>query len=126
RHLCEVDWATTVSAGLRAIDDPLPFFLTDGRVAAAVERSDAIWTRIIDLPACFDARRSPVPGRAVLEVSDHLGFAAGRWSIELGPDAGSAELTDDPAELEMTVDVLSALYFGGHTPRRFADTGRIV
>ncbi len=126
RHLCEIDWATTVGAELRAVDDPLPLCLADARAAAKVDCSDAIWARVLDLPACFAARRAPVAGRATLEVHDPLGFADGRWSIELGPDGGAATPTSDDAEIELTVGTLAALFFGGHTPRRFADAGLLT
>lgn len=125
RHLCEIDWATTVVGSLRAVDDPLPLFLTDGRAAVQVDRSDAIWARIVDVPATFAARRSATPGRAVLDVSDRHGYAAGRWAIELGPDAGSATLTDEPAGVSLSVGALSAAYFGGQSPRRLADAGQL-
>lgn len=126
RHLCDVDWATSVVGELRAVDDPLPLLLTDGRVAAKVDSSDAIWARILDLPACIAARRAPVEGRAVLEVHDPFGFAHGRWSIELGPEGGEALPTGDAPDVELSVGTLAALYFGGHTPRRFADGGLLT
>jgi predicted acetyltransferase len=126
RHLCEIDWATTVVGGLRAVDDPLPLFLTDGRVAAQIERSDAIWARILDVPATFAARRAPIAGRAVVEVDDDLGYAAGRWAIALGPDAGSADSTTEAAEVRLTAGALAAVYFGGQSPRRLFDAGWVT
>lgn len=125
RHLVEIDWATTVVGSLRAVDDPLPFLLTNGRAAVQLERSDAIWARILDVPAVFEARRSAVPGRAVVEIADGQGHASGRWAIELGPDAGSAELTDEPAGVALSVGALGAAYFGGQSPRRLADAGHV-
>jgi predicted acetyltransferase len=126
RHLCEVDWATTVVGELRAVDDPLPLFLTDARMAAPVDQSDAIWVRLLDVPACFAARRAPVAGRAVIEVHDPFGFAGGRWAIEVGPEGGFAATTTEPAEVELSIGTLGALYFGGHTPRRFAEAGLLT
>jgi predicted acetyltransferase len=123
RHLCSIDWATTVVGGLRAVDDPLPLFLTDGRAAAQLECSDAIWARILDVPAAFAARRAPVAGRAVLQVDDPLGYAAGRWAVTLGPEAGAAEQTDEQADVRMDAGSLAAVYFGGHSPRRLCDAG---
>lgn len=126
RHLCEIDWVTTVKAGLRSVDDPLPLFLTDGRAAVQTERSDAIWVRILDVPACFAERRAAVPGRAVVEVADAQGYASGRWAIALAPDRGSAQQTGEPAELAMPVAALGAVYFGGRSPRSLADAGWIT
>ena len=31
RHLCEIDWVATVTAGNRGVDDPLQLMLADGR-----------------------------------------------------------------------------------------------
>jgi predicted acetyltransferase len=126
RHVCELDWVTTVRAPLRAVDDPLPFLLHDGRAAVQVERSDAIWARLLDLPAAFAARRAPVPGRVVVEVDDAQAYVAGRWAIELGPDAGSASATDEPADVALSAGTLGALYFGGHTARRLAEAGLVT
>lgn len=126
RHLCDIDWVTTVKAGLRAVDDPLPLFLVDGRTAVQTERSDAIWIRILDMPACFAERRAAVPGRAIIDVDDAQGYASGRWAIELGPDDGSATPTDEPAELSMPIAALGAVYFGGRSPRTLVDAGWIT
>lgn len=126
RHLAALDWVTTVKAGLRAVDDPLPLFLTDGRAAAQIDRSDAIWARILDVPLAFAARRAPVPGRAVVQVDDAQGYAEGRWAIELGPASGAATPTGDPADVRMSAGTLGALYFGGHTARRLADAGHVT
>ncbi|HJR25982.1 MAG TPA: GNAT family N-acetyltransferase, partial [Acidimicrobiales bacterium] len=93
RHLCTVDWCATAKAGGRALDDPLPFWLQDARMARSSDRSDNMWLRLLDLPAAFAARRSAIAGSAVLEVDDPLGFVAGRWLVELGPDGGSARPT---------------------------------
>ena len=126
RHLCELDWVSTVTGGLRAVDDPLPLFLVDGRAATQTERSDAVWARILDLPEVFAARRAELPARIVLEVSDPQGHAAGRWAVEVSPDGGAASTTDEPADVELGIDALSALYFGGHPARRFADAGWVT
>lgn len=126
RHLCELDWVTTVVGELRAVDDPLPLFLTDGRAAAQVDRSDAVWARILDLPAVFAPRRAALAGRVVVEVTDPQGYTAGRWAIEVGPDRGIASPTDETAEVELGIDSLSAMYFGGQSGRRLAEAGWVV
>ncbi len=63
RHLCEIDWIATVTAGNRGVDDPLQLMLADGRSLARVDVFDCIWARLLDLPAAlgrssFPARRS--------------------------------------------------------------------
>ena len=96
RHLCEIDWIQTVSAGNRGVDDPLALLFTDGRAAVALDQFDCIWARLLDVPAALEARRADRPAQAVVEVTDDLGFATGRWSIDLAPDG--AEVTQDDGD----------------------------
>lgn len=125
RHLCELDWITTVSAGDRAVDDPLPHHLLDGRAAVPVDRFDCIWARVLDVPRFFEARRSALPGQVVVEVVDDLGYATGCWSIELGPDGGEVAATSATAHVGLSASALGALCFGGTSARRLADAGLI-
>lgn len=123
RHLCEIDWVSTVDAGNRGIDDPLPLTLVDGRAVAALDHSDCIWVRLLDLPAFFAVRSSPLGGSSVVEVLDPLGLAAGRWQIELGPDGGSAARTGAAPDLTLPVEVLGAAALGGRSVRRLHEAG---
>ena len=61
RHLCEIDWVATVTAGNRGVDDPLPLMLADGRAVARVDLFDCIWARLLDLPAALG--RAPLAPR---------------------------------------------------------------
>ena len=123
RHLCEIDWVRTVSAGARGIDDPLPLFLDDGRAAVAVDRFDCIWARILDVPAAFGTRRSIRPGGAVVEVVDPAGYAAGRWQLDLGPDGAEVTITSAPADVTLPVGALGASFLGGRSVRRLHEAG---
>lgn len=123
RHLCELDWVSTVAAGNRPIDDPLPYFLTDGRAAVQLDRFDCIWTRVLDVRAAFGARRATTHDRVVLEVDDDMGYAAGRWSLALGPDHSHVDPTTDPAEVRLPIGALSAAYLGGASVTRLHQAG---
>lgn len=125
RHITTIDWARSAKAGLRAVDDPLPLWLEDGRSARASERSDHMWVRLLDLPAAFAARRSALAGSVVLEVTDPLGHVDGTWSIELGPDGGAAARSDETPEVRVTASALGAAYLGGQTLLRLADGGQV-
>src|SRR5690606_17275371 len=118
-------WITTVSAGLRGVDDPLPLFLEDGRAAVRVDWFDGIWARLLDLPAAFAARRAARPARAVVEVDDDLGYTAGRWRLEVGPDTGSASASDDEPSVRLSTGALAAAFFGGRRVQRLAEAGRV-
>ena len=125
RHLCTVDWCRTAKASCRAVDDPLPFWLHDARLAHSSDHSDNMWLRVLDLPAAMAARRSPVAGSAVLEVDDPLGYVAGRWLVELGPDHGSATPTSALADVSLSASALGAAFLGGHTLAQLAEGGHV-
>lgn len=123
RHLCEVDWVRTVMAGMRGVDDPLPLFLDDARAATALDPSDALWARILDVPAAFAAHRPARAGSAVVEVSDPMGYAAGRWRIELAPDGAAVEPSTAAVDVALPVEALGALYLGGRSAARLHEAG---
>lgn len=125
RHLTTVDWIRSAKVTGRAVDDPITFWLVDGRAAAFLDPTDCVWLRILDLPTTFAARRAPVAGRAVLEVVDGLGYANGRWAVELGPDGGSATPTSDAADVTLDVATLGSAFLGGHTLARLAAAGLV-
>jgi predicted acetyltransferase len=125
RHLCEIDWVQTVAAGDRGIDDPLPLFLEDGRAAASLDHFDCIWARILDVPAALGARRAERPAQVVAEVTDPLGYAAGRWRIELSPDGAEVAATSEPADVALPAAALGAMFLGGRSARRLHDAGWI-
>jgi predicted acetyltransferase len=123
RHVCETDWISTVHAGCRSVDDPLPHLLHDGRAAAQIDRSDCIWARLLDVPRVLGARRAPVAGRAVVEVVDDLGYATGRWSLELGPDGAEVQTTSDSVDVRLPVSALGAACLGGTAVTTLAEAG---
>jgi predicted acetyltransferase len=123
RHLCEVDWVRTVSAGNRGIDDPLPFFVEDGRAVTALDRFDCIWARILDVPTALGARRATRAGRSVVDVVDPQGHAAGTWSLELGPDGAEVGRSTARPDVTLPITALSAAYLGGRSVQRLHEAG---
>ena len=125
RHLLTVDWVRTAKVSNRPVDDPLPFWLRDGRAATLGDHSDNLWLRVLDVPAAVGARRSATPGSVVLEVADPMGFAAGRWLIELGPEGAAAVSTTAAAGLRLSSAALGAVLLGGHSLTRLAQAGLV-
>ena len=123
RHLRDIDWVETVSAGNRGVDDPLPLFLEDGRAAVAVDHFDCIWARIVDVPAALGARRAETAARVVVEVTDDHGFAAGRWHLDLSPDGAEVTPTTASADVVLPASALGALYLGGRSAQRLHEAG---
>jgi len=126
RHLCEIDWVTSVVAGGRGVEDPLPHLLEDARAATQIDRFDCIWARVLDVPSVLGARRTAIPGRVVVEVDDPLGYAEGRWSVEVGPDGAEVAATTAEAEVQLAAGALGALAFGGTSAVRLFHAGQVA
>ena len=129
RHLLTLAWVTRVTAANVGLDDPLPLLLDNPR--ACVLRSgagrDHLWLRILDVARALEARRYGAPGRVVLDVTDRLGYAAGRFALETGPDGhGSVRPAGEPADLALDISVLGMLYLGDQTVPRLAAAGLVA
>ncbi len=128
----EMDLVGEVTAPLRSIEEPLRWQVSDFRALSKKQERDHLWTRIIDVPAVLTGRRYHSPGHLVLDVSDDLGYAAGRFLLTISSD-GSAVVTtvdgdipDDADAVALTVNELSAIYLGGVSPVTLAHAGRIT
>lgn len=122
RALLGLDSMDRVSITTRD-DDPLPYLLTDTRLARTTCRQDGLWLRIIDIPAALEARSySPELGEltTVLGVSER-----GRFALEIRDGRAHCTPTDAPADIEMGLDVLGSLYLGVHRASTFAAANRL-
>ncbi|MFJ9441851.1 GNAT family N-acetyltransferase [Kitasatospora sp. NPDC101235] len=128
RFLLAVDWVRKVVVENLGPDDPLPLLLQDPRAATPyVENADFTWLRVLDVEAAFNARTYGAPGRVVLEVDDKLGYASGRWALEVAEDGtGRCTRTTDDADLALGASALGSLYLGGETVPRLAAAGLVT
>ncbi|MFC4244628.1 GNAT family N-acetyltransferase [Gryllotalpicola reticulitermitis] len=130
RYLLELDLVATVRAPGRPVDEPVHWQLGDLR-AATRRRRDALWLRILDVPAVLGARRYATAAAVVLEVSDPYGFTAGRFLLETDAEgAGHVEQFDGAtpagaASVALSIGDLSSLYLGGVSAATLARAGRI-
>ena len=63
--------------------DPLPYLLTDHRVARLTYYEDDLWLRIMDIPTALEARSYQSELSTVLEVSDGFRSDGGRFALEI-------------------------------------------
>lgn len=125
RYLVDLDTVATVRAADHAVDEPLPWLLTDARAARQTARADFEWTRLLDPAAALSARRYDVPGRAVIEVVDPAGWATGTFLLDADADGtGMCTPTTAAPDLTLGVDTLSALWLGGGDLAAAALSGR--
>lgn len=101
-------------------DDPLPFLLTDTRLARTTWCQDGLWLRIMDVPATLEARSYAGELTTVLEVS-----GAGRFALEIGDGRARCTPTDADPEMVLGRDVLGSLYLGVHRASTFAAANRL-
>lgn len=126
RYLLDVDLVTTVEAGSRPVDDPLPVLLADPRQAVA-RLQDTLWLRVLDVPAALAARAYATDGSLVLRVEDaFLPEVAGTYLLEVRHGQARCAPTGRPAALTLATADLAAIYLGGTRPARLARAGRIV
>jgi predicted acetyltransferase len=124
--LVGVDTVARIDAPDLAVDEPLPWLLTDRRVARHVSRTDFQWSRLLHPAAALSARRYESAGAVVVEVVDTAGWAGGRYLLEADAGgAGSCEPTSRSAEVTLPVGVLSAAWLGSPTLPAAVVAGRV-
>ncbi|WP_226925230.1 GNAT family N-acetyltransferase [Georgenia thermotolerans] len=124
--LTDLDLMATVESGPLAPDDALHGLLLDTR-AARPTLHDAMWLRLLDVPAALAGRRYQAPVDVVLEVRDALLPAnAGRWHLRGGPDGAEVRRADGEAGLALDVADLAEAYLGGTSLGALALAGRVA
>jgi predicted acetyltransferase len=112
RFLLGVDLTRTTAAWACATDEPLLNLVNEPRRLSA-KLSDALWLRLVDVPAALAARRYAHEVDLVIEVSDPLIPAnTGRWHLRGGPDTASCEPTTAVPDLACDVTTLARVYLG--------------
>ena len=113
RLLADIDLSDSVEWDRAAVDDPLPWALVDPYRVRVTRHNDALWVRLLHVPAALEARPWGRDGSVVLGVDDPLGHAEGRFRVRT--EGGQAEVTRtrDPADLHLDAAALGALYLGG-------------
>ncbi|MEV5823826.1 GNAT family N-acetyltransferase [Micromonospora haikouensis] len=108
------------------VDDPLLRLVNEPR-RLEPRVSDALWVRVVDVPAALAARRYAATVDVVVEVTDELlPENAGRWRLTGGPDGARCVPADAPADLACDVRALGELYLGGVRITTLADAGRVA
>jgi len=125
-RLTDLDLTTTIETPDLSLDDPLLSLLVDPR-SAGQKVTDALWVRVIDLPATLTARRYAADVDVVLEVTDACCPSnAGRWHLQGGPGGATCTRTDRAAQLGLDVSELGSVYLGGFSLAALAASGAVT
>jgi len=120
-YLLDLDLTRTVTWELAPSDDPLWLALADPR---ALRRTlwDALWVRIVDVPAALSARTYASDPDVVIEVRDAFcPWTEGRYELSA---SGCAPTGREP-DLVLEAAALGAAYLGGTTLLDLAGAGRV-
>jgi len=126
RYLLDLDLVSQVRIGVRAVDEPVPFLVSDVRGAKVTDVEDHLWVRILDLPAALTSRRYERDGELVIDVSDDLGFADGRFRLRVSGGQAEVERTTDAADAALSVSALGSLYLGHDAARGLAVASKLT
>lgn len=106
-------------------DNPLPYLLTDARRVQTTACEDALWLRILDIPAVLEARTYPVDLSAVLEIpGDDLG-GGGRFALDIREGRARCVPTNVAPDVHVGRSELGSLYLGAHRASAFAAAHRL-
>jgi len=122
RFLFEIDWTDRVAAYHLPLDHPLPL-LVDRINKLRLTLWDALWIRLVDVPAALAGRTYASDGRVTVEVvSDpHFPDNVGTWTIENGRVRPARRRPD----VRLPVEALGAAYLGGHSFAQLAAVGLV-
>ena len=125
RYCLDVDLTWKVSNDYVPVDDPLWWMLADPRRLKRT-RYDAIWFRIVDVPAALSARTYASPGKLVIEIVDEFcPWAGGRFELDASEAGAICKPTRQEPDVAMGAAELATGYLGGGDFRAMARAGRV-
>jgi predicted acetyltransferase len=126
RFLADVDLSTKVVWEGSPVDDALAYALVEPRVVKVTTVKDRLWVRVLDVVAALEARPWGADGEVVLEVTDSLGHAAGRFRVTTSGGQAKVGRTDDEPGVLLEADTLGSLYLGDVPVHTLQAAGRIT
>ncbi|MFI5936963.1 GNAT family N-acetyltransferase [Actinoplanes sp. NPDC051494] len=126
RFLLSLDLTRRASMSFAAVDEPLQYLVDEPR-RLGITLADALWIRVVDLPAALTARRYSAPLDVVIDVTDPLiAENTGRWRLAVD-DSGTATCTRSaaPADLACTILELGTAYLGAVSFAALAAAGTV-
>ncbi len=125
RYCFDVDLIWRVSYDYLTVDDPLWWMLADPRRLKRT-RYDAIWLRVVDVPAALTARKYASAARLVIEVVDEFcPWAGGRFELDATEAGATCKATRQEPDVVMGAAEFAAGYLGGGNFRAMARAGRV-
>ncbi len=118
------DLIAVIEADLRPTDDPIFDLIAGSRRVKAV-RSDALWIRIMDVPAALSGRSYSAPVDVTMAVSDPMGDVTGTYRLTANDDDVECSITGSEPDVHLDLEDLSAAYMGMPRFRELSRAGRV-
>jgi len=126
QYCVDLDLVDEVEVETRPLDDPIRWRLTEPRRLDVVWQYEFLWVRLLDIASGLAARAYGTDGEIVLDVRDDLRpQQSDRYHLAGSPKGGECASTSAPADLELTVADLGALYLGGVRASTLAHARRV-
>ncbi len=125
RYVFGIDLIKKVEAWGRPSDEPLLHMITEPR-RLRFALTDALFVRVVDVPAALGGRTYGAEGSIVLDVRDAFcPWTEGTYELQGGPNGAACR--PSPAEPHIRVDAtaLGAAFLGGTTFHQLATAGRV-
>ncbi len=112
-YLFSMDLTARTRAFNVPVDSALRLALLEPR-RLGMTVGDALWLRIVDLPAALAQRAYAGRDRLVFEVTDAFcDWNAGRWELDATPDGAAVHRSTMDADLVLGIAELGAVFLGG-------------
>ncbi|OVF05865.1 Enhanced intracellular survival protein [Mycobacterium avium subsp. paratuberculosis] len=108
------------------VDDPLPLKLKDQLAAQTTKVNDFLWMRIMNVPEVLPKRAYRADADLVLDVTDPLGVAGGRFLLRIRDGVGTCTPHDGPADIKIGLGDLGSIYMGAHRAWELHQADRIT
>lgn len=108
------------------VDDPLPLKLKDQLATRTTGVCDFLWMRIMDVPDVLGARAYSADVDVVLQITDPLVAAGGRFLLQTRDGVGKCTPHDGPPDVEMGLGELGTIYMGAHRASELHRADRIT
>ncbi len=126
RRLVAFDLTGPVELRARSLEDPVIWWLGGPR-SCHPEVADALWVRLVELPAALEQRGWSADADVVLEVADEAcPWNAGRWRLTVEGARARCVPTGAPADLDLPVQALGSAYLGGRSVTAQAEQGLVT
>lgn len=128
-YFCSYDLAGRLEFWFMPDDDPAPHLLLEPRRLNR-RASDAIWLRVVDVPALLGERGYSLGGTATLTISndDLCPWNNGTWTVSADGNGARARVEEGGATesaLNLTINTLATLSSGHTTASQLARIGKI-